>query len=44
MKSNQDYNRKLQPHAHKLRYSMKKAEACLWKYAVRAKMRIVKTI
>jgi len=38
MKSNQNYNRELQPYAHKLRYSMTKAEACLWKYALRAKM------
>ena len=38
MKSNQNYNSELQPYAHKLRYSMTKAEACLWKYALRAKM------
>ena len=38
MKSNQNYNKELQPYAHKLRYSMTKAEACLWKYALRAKM------
>jgi Uncharacterized protein conserved in bacteria len=38
MKSNQNYNKELQPYAHKLRYSMTKAEACLRKYALRAKM------
>ena len=38
MKSNQNYNRELQPYAHKLRYSMTKAEACFWKYALQAKM------
>ena len=37
MKSNQNYNRELHPYAHKLRYSMTKAEACLWKYALRQK-------
>jgi len=42
MKSNQNYNRELQPYAHKLRYSMTKAEACLWKYALQAKMMIDK--
>ena len=31
------YNKKLQPFANKLRKSMTKAEACLWKYALRAK-------
>lgn len=31
------YNKRLQPNAHKLRYAMTKAEACLWKYALRAK-------
>ena len=31
------YNKKLQPFAHKLRSSMTKAEACLWKYALRAR-------
>jgi very-short-patch-repair endonuclease len=30
------YNAKLQPFANKLRKSMTKAEACLWKYALRA--------
>ncbi len=31
------YNKNLQPFANKLRKSMTKAEACLWKYALRAK-------
>lgn len=30
------YNKKLQPVAHMLRGQMTKAEACLWKYALRA--------
>ncbi|HWY38429.1 MAG TPA: DUF559 domain-containing protein [Bacteroidia bacterium] len=30
------YNPKLKNTAHKLRYRMTKAEACLWKYALRA--------
>ncbi|MEB2307914.1 MAG: endonuclease domain-containing protein [Candidatus Brocadiaceae bacterium] len=30
------YNKKLQPIANKLRKEMTKAEACLWKYALRA--------
>jgi very-short-patch-repair endonuclease len=30
------YNKKLRPNAHKLRYRMTKAEACLWKYVLRA--------
>ena len=30
------YNTKLQPFANKLRKDMTKAEACLWKYALRA--------
>lgn len=30
------YNKKLQPLANKLRKEMTKAEACLWKYALRA--------
>jgi very-short-patch-repair endonuclease len=30
------YNKQLQPLAHKLRYTMTKAEACLWKYVLRA--------
>ncbi|MGK7388757.1 MAG: endonuclease domain-containing protein [Candidatus Cyclobacteriaceae bacterium M2_1C_046] len=33
------YNKKLQPYANKLRKSMTKAEACLWKYALKARMR-----
>ncbi len=31
------YNKTLQPFAHELRYTMTKAEACLWKYALRGK-------
>jgi very-short-patch-repair endonuclease len=31
------YNKKLQPLANKLRKEMTKAEACLWKYVLRAK-------
>ena len=31
------YNKKLQPFANKLRKQMTKAEACLWKYALRAR-------
>lgn len=31
------YNKKLQPYARKLRGNMTKAQACLWKYALRAK-------
>ena len=34
---NNSYNKQLQPYANKLRKSMTKAEACLWKYALRAK-------
>jgi very-short-patch-repair endonuclease len=30
------YNKNLQPYANKLRKRMTKAEACLWKYALRA--------
>ncbi|WKZ58247.1 MAG: endonuclease domain-containing protein [Cyclobacteriaceae bacterium] len=33
------YNRNLQPFANRLRKEMTKAEACLWKYALRAGMR-----
>ncbi len=33
------YNRKLQPFANKLRKRMTKAEACLWKYGLRARQR-----
>ena len=32
------YNKKLQPFAYENRYQMTKAEACLWKYALKAKM------
>ncbi len=32
------YNTKLKPFAHELRTSMTKAEACLWKYSLRAGM------
>jgi len=32
------YNRELRPLAHELRTSMTKAEACLWKYVLRAGM------
>jgi very-short-patch-repair endonuclease len=31
------YNKNLQPFANKLRKTMTKAEACLWKYALRAR-------
>lgn len=31
------YNTSLQPFANKLRKNMTKAEACLWKYALRAR-------
>ena len=34
--NNWHYNKKLQPFANSLRKSMTKAEACLWKYALRA--------
>ena len=34
--SNNYYNKNLQPFANSLRSSMTKAEACLWKYALRA--------
>jgi very-short-patch-repair endonuclease len=34
--NNWHYNRNLQPYANKLRKNMTKAEACLWKYALRA--------
>jgi very-short-patch-repair endonuclease len=33
---NYKYNRKLQPFANKLRNEMTKAEACLWKYVLKA--------
>jgi very-short-patch-repair endonuclease len=32
-----NYNPNLQPYANKLRHTMTKAEACLWKYALRAR-------
>ncbi len=34
--NNLAYNKQLTPVAHKLRYEMTKAEACLWKYILRA--------
>jgi len=34
--NNFGYNKALRPLAHGLRYSMTKAEACLWKYVLRA--------
>jgi very-short-patch-repair endonuclease len=41
MKADQDnlcgYNKRLQPFANKLRKDMTKAEACLWKYVLRAR-------
>lgn len=37
-KNQYGYNKKLRPFANKLRKEMTKAEACLWKYALRAKM------
>ena len=33
---NHYYNKQLQPYANKLRKEMTKAEACLWKYVLRA--------
>ena len=36
--NNNLYNRHLRKNAHKLCHAMTKAEACLWKYALRAKM------
>jgi very-short-patch-repair endonuclease len=36
MHSNTNYNSKNQPFAHQLRQEMTKAEACLWKYALKA--------
>ena len=35
--SNHSYNKNLQPNANRLRKEMTKAEACLWKYVLRAK-------
>jgi very-short-patch-repair endonuclease len=34
--SNHHYNKNLQPFANRLRKEMTKAEACLWKYVLRA--------
>ena len=34
--NNQFYNKNLQPNAHRLRNEITKAEACLWKYVLRA--------
>jgi len=34
--SNHNYNKNLQPFANKLRKEMTKAEACLWKYILKA--------
>ena len=34
--SNHNYNKNLQPFANKLRKEMTKAEACLWKYVLKA--------
>ena len=34
--SNHHYNKDLQPYANRLRKEMTKAEACLWKYVLRA--------
>ena len=34
--SNHHYNKNLQPNANRLRKEMTKAEACLWKYVLRA--------
>ena len=35
--NNHFYNKNLQPNANRLRKEMTKAEACLWKYVLRAK-------
>jgi len=35
--NNYHYNKNLQPFANKLRKEMTKAEACLWKYVLRAR-------
>ncbi|MEM9326960.1 MAG: DUF559 domain-containing protein, partial [Bacteroidota bacterium] len=37
-KKNSHYNKKLQPYANSLRSDMTKAEACLWKYVLKARM------
>jgi very-short-patch-repair endonuclease len=34
---NYNYNKKLQPYANRLRKTMTKAEACLWKYVLKAR-------
>ena len=34
---NHGYNKNLQPYANRLRKEMTKAEACLWKYVLKAK-------
>ena len=36
--NNHLYNKQLQPFANKLRKQMTKAEACLWKYVLRARL------
>ena len=36
--SNHHYKKSLQPNASRLRSNMTKAEACLWKYVLRAKL------
>ena len=36
MNTNNYYNKDLQPFANKMRHNMTKAEACLWRYALRA--------
>ena len=36
--NNYHYNKSLQPFANQLRKQMTKAEACLWKYVLRAKL------
>lgn len=36
MHSNHFYNKNLQPNANRLRKELTKAEACLWKYVLRA--------
>lgn len=38
MPSNNNYNKRLKENANTLRKRMTKAEACLWKYVLRAKM------
>ncbi|HEX6846100.1 MAG TPA: endonuclease domain-containing protein [Chitinophagaceae bacterium] len=36
-RGNNNYNKNLQPYANKLRKEMTKAEACLWKYILKAR-------